>query len=383
MAKKRSKMSVAKTARAAKPASVSASKGSRSERGTASAAKVRTAGRKPLKSNAKVAPPPPANTAESKPAAKSRAKPPATGPAPSHPPGHHGFDGLWLGSHLSIAGGLNNALDLAERLGFDTVQIFTKNQQQWAAKPLEREAIDRWKDQQSRLGWQGRTVSHASYLINLASPDDTLWRRSIELMRDEIERCEQLGIAYLVHHPGAFTGSSLEAGLARIADAYKQLFASTAGYKTVSCLENTAGAGTTIGRTFEELATLREMILDRTGATDRVGYCIDTCHAHVAGYDMADDAGAARTLNELDRVCGFAHVRVLHLNDSKAPVGSRLDRHEHVGLGTIGDAGFRAVINRQGLRSKPMILETPKADHAPGVAWDSVNRGRLLGLISI
>lgn len=296
-------------------------------------------------------------------------------PPPPLPPG------FLLGSHLSIAGGMTNALLEAERLALATVQVFTKNQQQWAAKPLERSAIDHWQAEQARLGWQGRTVSHASYLINLASPDDALWRKSIDLMRDELERCEQLGIAFLVHHPGAFTGSSLDQGLERIAKAYQTLFRSTAGYRTVSCLENTAGAGTTIGRSFEELARLRSMIAERTGVPGRVGYCIDTCHAHAAGYDLSSPASAEATLDQLDAHCGFEHVRVLHLNDSKAPCASRLDRHEHVGRGSIGEAGFAAVLNRQGLEGRPMILETPKGDAHPGIPWDSINRDRLLTLL--
>ncbi|MBX3386154.1 MAG: deoxyribonuclease IV [Phycisphaeraceae bacterium] len=290
--------------------------------------------------------------------------------------------GLLLGSHLSIAGGMTNAIREAEGLGLATVQVFTKNQQQWNAKPLDESAIRDWHSEQERMGWTGRTISHASYLINLASPDDALWRKSIDLMRDEIERCEQLGIAFLVHHPGAFTASSLDEGLRRIATAYRELFASTPGYRTVSCLENTAGAGTTIGRTFDELARLRSMIVESTGQAGRIGYCIDTCHAHAAGYDLSTAAGARSAFDELDRLCGFAQVRVLHLNDSKAPAGSKLDRHEHIGRGTIGSAGFAEVLNRQALRGRPMILETPKGDRSPGEPWDAVNRDALLSLLA-
>ncbi len=276
-----------------------------------------------------------------------------------------------------------NALAEADSLGLSTVQVFTKNQRQWSASPLQSTAIDAWKEHQTRLGWTGRTVSHASYLINLASPIDQLWQKSIALMRDEIERCEALEIAFLVHHPGASTGSTTQQGLERIATAYAEIFASTRGYKTVSCLENTAGAGTTLGRTFQELASLRAAICDQTAAPERIGYCIDTCHAHAAGYDLSTHASATAALDELDALCGFEHVRVLHLNDSKAATGSRLDRHEHVGLGTIGDAGFKAVLNRQGLglgRQIPMILETPKDQHPSGVPWDSLNRDRLIAL---
>lgn len=293
-----------------------------------------------------------------------------------------------FGSHLSIAGGLTNALSEAHSLGLDTVQVFTKNQQQWRVPPLPQPAISAWIDHQTRLGWHGRTVAHASYLINLASPDDELWLKSVALMEEEIRRCELLGIAFLVHHPGAFTSSSLDAGLARIADAYTLLFERTPGFRTVSCLENTAGGGSTIGRTFDELARLRTLILDRVGAdaAPRVGFCFDTCHAHAAGYDLSSRKSAAKALDEFDRVCGLQHIRVLHLNDSKGACGSRLDRHQHIGDGAIGLEGFRTVINRPEFRAdpanpRPMILETPKGQNPDDIPWDTVNLTRLRGLL--
>ncbi|MGE3108642.1 MAG: deoxyribonuclease IV [Phycisphaerales bacterium] len=291
-----------------------------------------------------------------------------------------------FGSHLSIAGGLAVALEEAERLGLDCVQVFTKNQQQWRAPPLTESAVKTWRDAQGRLGWAGRNVAHASYLINLATPDDELWKKSINLMEEELRRCEALGIAFLVHHPGAYTTSSLEAGLDRIAAAYGELFERTAGFGTISCLENTAGGGSTIGREFGELASLRARIVKACGkeAEGRVGYCFDTCHAHAAGYDMGSFEGAGRTLDELDRVCGLERVRVLHLNDSKGACGSRLDRHEHIGKGTIGVEGFRAVVNRRELREsrRPMILETPKGESEGGIAHDRLNLRRLRKLVA-
>lgn len=286
-----------------------------------------------------------------------------------------------IGSHLSIAGSLAGALLEAERLGLETVQIFTKNQQQWRVPPLADAARDKWGREQKRLGWDGRTVAHASYLINLASPDDELWRKSVDLMEEEIKRCETLGVAYLVHHPGAFTTSTLDAGLNRIAEAYKELLSRTAGYRVVSCLENTAGGGSTIGRGFEELARLRELIVERGGkkTADRIGYCFDTCHAHAAGYDMSSFSSAGHALDEFDRICGLENIRVLHLNDSKGAVGSRLDRHEHIGAGQIGLEGFRAVVNREAFRDTPvpMIMETPKGETEAGTAWDTLNVRRL------
>jgi len=286
-----------------------------------------------------------------------------------------------FGSHLSIAGSLAGALLEAERLSLDTVQIFTKNQQQWRVPPLADTARDEWRAQQKRLGWEGRTTAHASYLINLASPDEELWRKSVDLMQEELSRCESLGLAFLVHHPGAFTTATLDEGIARIADAYAELFSRTAGYRVVSCLENTAGGGSTIGRGFEELARLREAIGQRVGvaASGRIGFCFDTCHAHAAGYDMSSFAAAEHVLDEFDRVCGLKNIRVLHLNDSQGAVGSRLDRHEHIGQGEIGLEGFRAVVNREALaeRAVPMILETPKGETEAGTAWDTLNLRRL------
>lgn len=280
------------------------------------------------------------------------------------------------------------ALRDAETLGLDCVQVFTKNQQQWVAKPLEDSAIGEWATEMKRLKWSGgNVVSHASYLANMASPDNELRDKSIALMRIELDRCEQLGIGLLVFHPGAFTTSSLEGGTARIAAACIQLLKDTAGYKTVLCLENVAGQGSTIGRTFEELADLRKRIANSAGP-DRIGFCIDTAHAHAAGYNLADRAGAERILDEMMAKLGRDSVRCMHINDSKTPAGSRVDRHAHIGEGTIGLAGFAAVVNHPVLSKLPKIMETPKEDakekgKSGGPAWDSINVGRLRGLIGV
>lgn len=300
-----------------------------------------------------------------------------------------------FGSHLSIAGGMHNALHEAERLGLDTVQVFTKNQQQWKVKPLTDSAVRDWTSELDRLGWRGRAVSHASYLINLASPDDDLWKKSIDLMVVEIERCAQLAIPFLVHHPGAFTTSTHARGLARIAKAYVSLFKRTRGAPVVSCLENTVGSGSNLGGPFEDLATLRERIIEGTGEPDRVGFCFDTCHAHAAGYDMSTRQAGERVLDEFDRVCGLDALRVLHINDSVGACGSHKDRHAHIGEGTIGakpnrkgelkpdlpDSGFAAVVNRTALNAVPKILETPKGANKAGTAFDTLNLRRLRRLI--
>lgn len=309
-----------------------------------------------------------------------------------------------FGSHLSIAGSMLNALDDAKRLGFDTVQVFTKNQQQWKAKPLDPGLVKDWHARAAELGFdrggpkdargqhRGGITSHASYLINLAAPADALWRQSIDLMTDEIERCEQLGIPFLVHHPGAFTTSSLDEGLRRIADAYAELFSRTKGYATVSCLEGTVGAGSQIGGPFEELARLRSLIIEKTGQPERVGFCLDTCHVHAAGYDLSSAASAKAALSRFDELCGLSHVRVWHINDSKGAAGSHLDRHDHIGHGTIGgpaasltrdrllDSGFGTVVNHPAFAHVPKHLETPKEDAPNGRAWDSINVARLRSL---
>jgi deoxyribonuclease IV len=303
-----------------------------------------------------------------------------------------------FGSHLSIAGSMTNALTEAQRLRMDTVQVFTKNQRQWKAPPLSPLAVSEWTAQLRALGWQGRTTAHASYLINLASPDDELWTKSIALMLVEIERCEALSIPFLVHHPGSTTGHPGGAGgwggaaygIARITEAYRLLFRSTRGFRTVSCLENTVGAGSTLGGPFEQLAALRARIIEATGDETRIGFCFDTCHAHAAGHDMGGEGGAAAaaaTLDAWDSTCGLAHIRVLHLNDSKGKRGSHLDRHEHIGQGTIGKprlsaSGFATVVNHPALRGVPKILETPKGKSPGGVDFDTLNLRRLRKLVT-
>jgi deoxyribonuclease-4 len=311
-----------------------------------------------------------------------------------------------FGSHLSIAGSMVNALLEAESLGMDTVQVFTKNQQQWKVAPLDPGVVRDWHSHIARLGWQGRTVSHASYLINLASVSDELWAKSMDLMTVEVQRCEELGIPFLVHHPGSFTGSTLDHGLRRIADAYAEIFRRTRGYKTISCLEGTVGAGSLIGGRFEHLGTLRDMTSQSTAEPQRIGFCLDTCHMHAAGYDMSTRAAASQALSEFDQTCGLEHLKVLHLNDSKGGVGSKLDRHQHIGMGTIGGglkrpthaklaaSGFAAIVNHPHCFTIPKILETPKEERsrtkplpAPGSPHkgpkplDVINLQRLKALI--
>lgn len=310
-----------------------------------------------------------------------------------------------FGSHLSIAGGLVGALHEATGLGLDTVQVFTKNQRQWSVAPLDPGAALEWVSELARLKWQGRAVAHDSYLINLASPDDSpggLWEKSLATMRIEITRCAALAIPFLVSHPGAHMikegpldgAARVEAGLVRIARAYAKLLRETRDVPVTICLENTAGGGTTLGRSFEELARLRELILqeaghnaDLNGVTGgRIGFCLDTCHALAAGYDISgkDEAGRARSLaegrqrgramlEEFDRVCGLANLRVLHLNDSQGVLGSHIDRHEHIGLGCVALGAFAAVVSHPALARAPKIMETPKEESPGGEPMDALN----------
>lgn len=238
-----------------------------------------------------------------------------------------------------------------------------------------------WRAKLKDLGWEGRTVSHASYLINLASPDDALWAKSIDLMEEEIRRCELLGIPFLVHHPGAFTTSTREQGLERIAAAYKILFDRTKSMSVVSCLENTVGSGSNLGREFTELATLRDLIIKATSRPERVGVCFDTCHAHAGGYDLSSTEKAQAVMTRLDRELGLSWVKVLHVNDSKAAMGSKRDLHEHIGKGTIGLPGFKGVIAHPAFANAPKIMETPKGDTPDGVPLDTVNLRCLWSLL--
>ncbi len=285
------------------------------------------------------------------------------------------------------------ALLEAERLGLDCVQVFTKNQQQWKAPPLKAEAIAAWKAELARLGWDSgpgrpaRVSSHASYLINIASPDPGLREGSIALLRDEVDRCEALDIGLLVFHPGAHTTSTREEGLERIADGCATILKATAGYRTAMCFENVAGAGSSLGRGLEELAWLRERTIALAGEAlaERVGFCIDTCHAHAAGYDLSTLVAGAAFMADLERVVGLANVRCLHVNDSKGVCGSRLDRHEHIGRGTIGadcGGGFAAVVGHTALANVPKVMETPKGDGPEGVNWDTINVKALRDLVS-
>ena len=281
-----------------------------------------------------------------------------------------------FGSHLSIAGGLHNAVLAAQKLACDCLQVFTKNQRQWAAAPLAEPAIRLWAEHRRQAGLE-HIVSHDSYLINLAAPAGDLRGKSIAAFRDEIERCEALGIPLLVTHPGAHTGQGEEQGLRQVIAGLDEVHAALPGYKTITCLENTAGQGSSLGHRLEHLRT----IIDGVKEPERLAVCIDTAHSFEAGYDLTGASGTEAFLQELDEVIGLKLVRAIHINDSKTPRGSRVDRHEHIGRGHIPLETFATVVNHPVLSRVPKLLETPKEKAPDGREWDAINLEVLRGLM--
>jgi deoxyribonuclease-4 len=260
-----------------------------------------------------------------------------------------------LGAHMSIAGGLHLALERGHELGCFAVQIFVKNQRQWAAPPLGADEVRAFRAARRATGipW---VFAHASYLINLASPDGAAWARAVDVFTDELERAEALGLACVAIHPGSHLGTGVEAGLVRVAAAVGETLRRTRGYRVRIALENTAGGGGTLGRTFGELGAL----LDRTGRARRVGVCLDTCHLFAAGYDVRTPEGYRAAMAECAEAVGLDRVLAFHLNDAKAPLGSGLDRHENIGRGRLGLRPFGLLLNDRRFRAVPKVLETPK-----------------------
>jgi deoxyribonuclease-4 len=279
-----------------------------------------------------------------------------------------------LGAHMSIAGGLHRALERGQAVGCSVVQIFLKNQMQWNARPLTEADVRLWTAARRATGIH-TAFAHASYLVNLGTPVDAEWRHAIAAFHDELERAEALGLPFVVIHPGSHKGAGLEAGLARVAAALDELTRRTAGYRVRIVLENTAGAGDTIGRTFGELAAL----LEGARAAERLGVCLDTCHLFAAGYDIRRRAGYERVMAECERALGVSTIRAFHLNDARAGLGSGLDRHTHIGQGQLGLAPFRFLLNDPRWRRVPKALETPKE---PEPAADIANLRTLRRLIA-
>lgn len=280
-----------------------------------------------------------------------------------------------FGSHLSIAGGMHNALLEAHSLGMNCVQVFTKNQRQWRVKPLTDEQVNLWNEH-TRQTKISQVVSHDSYLINLASPSPEAREKSMALFREELLRCETLGIADLVTHPGAHMKEGEPAGLKRVATALNELHKELPGLSVITCLEVTAGQGTCLGAKFEHI----RQIIDQVKEPHRVAVCLDTAHTLEAGYDLTSAEGCRAVLQEFDQVVGLDQIRVIHLNDSKTPRGSRVDRHEHIGHGHVALEAFAVIVKQKQFKSIPKILETPKAEAPDGRPWDTVNLEVLQGL---
>lgn len=260
-----------------------------------------------------------------------------------------------LGAHMSIAGGTPRAVDRAVEAGCKVLQIFVKNNTRWRGKPLLDEEVAQFRSAWSRSGLYS-VVAHDCYLVNLAAPGQELWEKSIAALIDEMERSEQLGLSYLVAHPGAHVGEGERRGVARIAEALDRIHQCRAGYRVRIALETTAGQGTALGYRFEQLRD----ILAACRHPERVFICLDTCHVFAAGYDIRDQESYGRTMEEFDRLIGLHKLALFHFNDSKRELGSRVDRHEHIGKGKIGTSGFTWILRDQRFLDLPKILETPK-----------------------
>ena len=284
--------------------------------------------------------------------------------------------GLRLGAHMSIAGGVSNALDAAAQAQSNAVQVFMKSNRQWRGPAVKEADVSRWNTQMPASG-VAYAVSHASYLINLASPKDPLWEKSVAAFADELQRAHAYGIRHVVLHPGAHTGSGEEAGLQRIADALNRIHAELpecAG--VITLLELMAGQGTTLGYTFAQLEAIIALVEDK----ERVGVCLDTCHALAAGYDFRTEEGYAAMMAEIETTVGIASVGCWHFNDSANDHGSRKDRHEHIGEGFVGVDGFRHILNDLRWDGVPMLLETPKKEDGDGK--DAMNLRALAALVN-
>lgn len=278
-----------------------------------------------------------------------------------------------LGAHMSIAGGFDCAVKRGETVGCTALQIFTKNSNQWAARPLEDEEAARFKEAVSRAGI-GEVVAHDSYLINLCSPDDRLWHRSVEACAEELERCARLGARWLVAHPGGHMGRGETFAILRMARAVDAIHARVPAHRASLAIETTAGQGTVIGYRFEQIADVIAAARD----PDRIGVCLDTCHVFAAGYDLRTPRAYEETLRAFDATIGLPRLRAVHVNDSKKDLGCRVDRHEHIGKGCLGLEPFRLLMNDARLLTVPLLLETPKDEDC---REDVVNLTTLMGLV--
>lgn len=279
---------------------------------------------------------------------------------------------------MSIAGGFDKAVERAAAVGCEVLQVFTQPPRQFAGPangPFLDEQVQAFRERLVERNIAA-PVAHSSYLINLASPDETLWRKSLETYVCELQRAEQLGLFGVILHPGSYTTSSEEAGLQRVSEGLAEAIAQTSDARVMCLLECTAGQGTNLGHRFEHLAS----ILDAQPHPERFGICLDTCHLFAAGYPLGTEKEYRATMRTLDKTVGLDRVKAIHLNDSKQPFGSRKDRHEHIGHGEMGLEPFRLLLNDQQLQGVPMYLETPKGKRGKQ-DWDAVNLKTLRKLV--
>jgi deoxyribonuclease-4 len=260
---------------------------------------------------------------------------------------------MLLGAHESVAGGAFNAVARGRADGCEALQIFARPSAQWRAKPLNSEEVSLFRSEHAAVGWP--IMSHASYLINVAAIDPTVLRRSREALEEEMLRAEELGVDFVVLHPGAHLGAGPQEGISAAAASLSELHDRTRGLRARLLLEITAGQGSCLGCTFEEV----EAILSATRGGHTMGVCFDTCHAHAAGHDLSTDEGYDRVFDRFERVLGLDRLLAFHLNDSKTPVGSRVDRHAEIGDGYLGPLPFWRLVNDPRFARTPAVLETP------------------------
>ena len=277
-----------------------------------------------------------------------------------------------IGLHTSIAGGLTTALVQGKRLGAEVVQLFVSSPSQWRTHPVSDDSVDQFR-QLARESGVLPVMVHGRYLVNLASPQADLRRRSSHTFSDELELTERLGVPYLTIHPGSSTSGSTDAGLKHVADAVRRALDRHPKWRASVLLETTSGSGSTLGGTFEELAWM----LTEIDRPDRTGICLDTCHVFVAGYDIRSAVGYEQTFEQFDRIIGLDRLKAFHVNDSKGELGSRRDRHDGIGRGYIGSRAFGRLLRDRRFEGRPFILETPKGTNDEGIENDRINLAKL------
>ncbi|HDJ67158.1 MAG TPA: deoxyribonuclease IV [Nitrososphaeria archaeon] len=260
---------------------------------------------------------------------------------------------MLLGAHVSISGSVDKAVDRAKDLGCTTFQIFTRNPRGWTAKPFKKGEVEEFRRKLEEYGFK-IAVAHMPYLPNLASPDKSVYKKSVKSLMEELKRTEKLGLPYLVLHVGSHLGKGIEGGIKRVAEGINTAF-SKVDNDVMLLLENMAGQKNSVGSRFEDIRRIIDLINDKS----RIGVCFDTCHAFAAGYDLRTKKAIQNTLEDFDKIIGLKRLKVVHINDSKGDLGSCIDRHEHLGLGKIGLRGLREFVHHPAIRPLPLILETP------------------------